>query len=108
MLRAAALLLTVFTGFSGLVYEVTWQKYVATLLGSHSEATAAVLGIFLAGLSVGYSLFGVVTKKQVAAALAAGQQPNLLQTYGLIEVGIGIYALFLLWLHVKLIGVPII
>ena len=54
----AALLLTVLTGFSGLVYEVTWQKYLATLLGSHSEATAAVLGLFLGGLAVGYSLFG--------------------------------------------------
>ncbi len=54
MLRAVALLLTVITGFSGLVYEVGWQKYIATLLGSHSEATASVLGIFLAGLSVGY------------------------------------------------------
>ena len=53
MLRVVALLLTVITGVSGLVYEVSWQKYLATLLGSHSEATAAVLGIFLAGLSVG-------------------------------------------------------
>ena len=58
MIRAVALVLTVLTGFSGLIYEVTWQKYLATLLGSHSEATAAVLGIFLGGLSVGYALFG--------------------------------------------------
>ena len=43
MIRPIALLLTVLTGFSGLVYEVAWQKYLATLLGSHSEATAAVL-----------------------------------------------------------------
>ena len=46
-----ALLLTVLTGFTGLVYEVSWQKYLSTLLGSHSEATAAVLAIFLGGLS---------------------------------------------------------
>ena len=52
--RGAAIFLTVLTGFTGLVYEVTWQKYLATLLGSHSEATAAVLGIFLGGLAVGY------------------------------------------------------
>ena len=50
MTRAAALFLAIFTGFTGLVYQVTWQKYLATLLGSHSEATAAVLGIFLGGL----------------------------------------------------------
>ena len=59
MIRLSALLLTVLTGFSGLVYEVTWQRYLATLLGSHSEATAAVLAIFLGGLSAGYALFGV-------------------------------------------------
>ena len=58
MIRLTALLLTVLTGFAGLVYEVTWQKYLAALLGSHGEATAAVLAIFLGGLSAGYALFG--------------------------------------------------
>jgi hypothetical protein len=40
-----ALTLTVLTGFTGLAYEVAWQKYLAILLGSHAEATAAVLGM---------------------------------------------------------------
>src|SRR5437016_12907309 len=65
--RQTALALTVLTGFSGLVYEVAWQKYLATLLGSHSEATAAILAIFLGGLSLGYSLFGRVTQVLTAA-----------------------------------------
>lgn len=47
MTRGLALALSMLTGFSGLVYEVYWEKYLATLLGSHCEATAAVLGIFL-------------------------------------------------------------
>ena len=51
MVRAVALLLTVLTGGSGLVYQVAWQKYLAMLLGSHSEATAAVLGIYLGGVA---------------------------------------------------------
>ncbi|MBW1882739.1 MAG: fused MFS/spermidine synthase [Deltaproteobacteria bacterium] len=99
MTRAAALSLTIFTGFTGLVYQVTWQKYLATLLGSHSEATAAVLGIFLGGLSVGYSLFGVVTSRMVARG-----DPNramtrrLLLAYGGIEALIGVYALAFPWL----------
>ncbi len=67
VIRAVALLLTLATGFSGLVYEVTWQKYLATLLGSHSEATAAILGLFLAGLSLGYALFGGLTRRRLAA-----------------------------------------
>jgi hypothetical protein len=49
MLRALALLLTVATGATGLVYEVTWERMLATLLGSHAEATASVLAFFSAG-----------------------------------------------------------
>src|SRR5215831_4859887 len=93
LVRAIALLLTMLTGFSGLVYEVTWQKYLATLLGSHSEATAAVLALFLGGLSVGYSLFGAVTRRLVADAERRGTPPRLLLVYGAIESGIGISAL---------------
>ncbi len=91
MLRSVALLLTVLTGFSGLVYEVSWQKYLASLLGSDSEATAAVLSIFLAGLAVGYSLFGAVSRRLVARARAAGRRPPLLLTYGVVEIAIGLY-----------------
>ena len=83
MLRLAALLLTVLTGFSGLVYEITWEKYLATLLGSHSEATAAVLGLFLGGLSVGYWLFGALTRKLIDRAREQGRKPRLLSVFHL-------------------------
>jgi spermidine synthase len=91
-MRIASLLLTVLTGATGLVYEVTWQKYLSTLLGSHSEATAAVLGIFLAGLSVGYGLFGRLTRRLVGRAAAGGRPARLLSVYGGVEAGIGVYA----------------
>src|SRR5262249_15234735 len=68
MVRLAALLLTLLTGLTALVYEVAWQKYLATLLGSDSEATAAVLAIFLGGLAAGYALFGRATQHLVARA----------------------------------------
>jgi predicted membrane-bound spermidine synthase len=87
------LLLTVLTGFTGLVYEVAWQRYLSTLLGSHSEATAAVLGIFLGGLSLGYWLFGAVSRRLVARAEARARAPRPLLFYGLLEVGIGVYAI---------------
>jgi len=93
MIRLAALLLTVLTGFAGLVYEVAWQKYLATLLGSHGEATAAVLGIFLGGLSVGYALFGRATHWLVERARGRMRPARLLYFYALVEAGIGLYAL---------------
>ncbi|HVH07940.1 MAG TPA: fused MFS/spermidine synthase [Myxococcota bacterium] len=100
MTRPLALLLTTVTGASGLVYEVTWQRYLATLLGSHSEATAAVLAIFLFGLSLGYSLFGILTRVVVRRAEAAGRTPRLLALYGAVEAGIGVFALAFPWLFV--------
>ena len=90
MIRTTATLLT---GFSGLVYEVTWQKCLATLLGSHSEATAAVLALFLGGLAVGYSLFGRATRVYGARIPAAARASRLLIGYGFLEAGIGTYAL---------------
>ncbi len=93
MIRALALLLTLLTGFSGLVYEVAWQRILATLLGSQSEATAAILGLFLGGLSIGYSLFGAVTRGLCARAHRARRSPRLLGVYGCVEASIGLWAI---------------
>ena len=49
------------TGTAGLVYQVTWQKYLSRLLGSDSAATAIILAVFLGGLSLGYYLCGKLT-----------------------------------------------
>jgi spermidine synthase len=46
------------TGAAGLVYQVTWQKYLSRLLGADSIATAIILATFLGGLSLGYYLCG--------------------------------------------------
>ena len=92
MVRVVALALTVVTGFSGLVYEVAWQKYLAVLLGSHSEATAAVLAIFLGALALGYALFGRVARRLVDRAFEQGRPARLLVTYGCVEMAIGVYA----------------
>ena len=92
MLRLASLILTVLTGASALVYEVAWQKYLATLLGSHGEATAAVLAIFLGGLAGGYALFARLAAR-TARRHGADQPPHLLRLYGAVELAIGAHAL---------------
>jgi predicted membrane-bound spermidine synthase len=93
MVRFTALLLTVSTGLSALVYEVAWHKYLAALLGSQSEATAAVLAIFLGGLAAGYALFGWLTRRLIARARRSGGRLRLLLFYGGVEAAIGVYAL---------------
>jgi spermidine synthase len=92
-LRAAALLLAVATGFGGLAQEVAWQRVLATLLGSHSEATAAVLALFLGGLAVGYRAFGALSRRWALRAAASGRRPRLLLRYAAIEAAIGLWAL---------------
>ena len=91
LVRSTALLLTVATGFAGLVYEVAWQKVLATLLGSHAGATAAVLGLFLGGLAGGYAAFGALTRRMLRGART--RPARLLYAYALVELGIGLYAL---------------
>ncbi|MEZ7978229.1 MAG: hypothetical protein QMC74_00840 [Myxococcota bacterium] len=61
-------------------------------MGSHAEAAAAVLGNFLAGLSIGYGVFGRSGARRVRAGAAGGRPARLLGRYGGVEIGIGLYA----------------
>lgn len=72
------------TGGAGLVYQVTWQKYLSRLLGSDSMATAVILATFLGGLSFGYYLCGKITAREI----------NHFKAYALLEGAIGAWCLF--------------
>lgn len=98
MIRLGCLLLAAVTGATALVYQVAWHKYLAVLLGSHGEATAAVLGIFLGGLSLGYALFGRISRRMVERSQAGSAATRLLVAYGGVEAAIGLYALLFPWL----------
>src|SRR5262249_37276251 len=67
--------------------------YLQVLLGAHSEATATVLGLFLGGLSIGYWLFGALTRALVVRGRQTGRPAPLLFVYGAVEASIGIYCL---------------
>jgi spermidine synthase len=76
-------LLFFFSGAVGLVYEVLWLKELQLLFGNTAYATATTLSVFFLGLSAGGWYWG---KRSPSIS-------NLLKTYGLLEIGIGLTAL---------------
>lgn len=71
------------SGATGLVYELTWSKRLANLLGNTGQAHAIVLSTFMGGLALGAFLLG----------RRADRARRPLALYGLLELGIGAYAL---------------
>lgn len=71
------------SGATALVYELVWSKYLANVLGNSGQAHAVVLATFMGGLALGAYVFGR-TADRVKSPLAM---------YGLLELGVGVYAL---------------
>jgi spermidine synthase len=71
------------TGGTGLVYEVLWSRHLQLLFGSTTEAVSVVLGVFMTGLGLGAYLL----------APRVDASPSPLRAYGLLEIGVGAYAL---------------
>jgi spermidine synthase len=80
---AAVFLCFFFSGATGLIYEVLWTRLLGLVFGHTVFAITTVLSAFMAGLGVGSYLFGKV----------ADRHAHPLRLYGLLEVGIGVYAL---------------
>ncbi len=73
------------SGATALVYEIVWARHLSLVLGSTTSAAAAVLSSFMLGLALG-ALF-------VGSRADRSRRP--LRWYGVLEVGIGLYALAL-------------
>jgi spermidine synthase len=71
------------SGATALVYELVWSKYLANVLGNSGQAHAVVLATFMGGLALGAYAFG----------RTADKVKNPLAMYGLLELGVGLYAL---------------
>ncbi len=72
------------TGFTGLIYELLWVRMFTLVFGATVLAVSTVLTAFFAGLALGSFVFGRVVDRF--------GKPLLL--YGLLELGIGVYAVF--------------
>ena len=86
-LELMVLSLFFFSGATALVYEVVWSKLLSQMFGSTVYAQTVVLAVFMGGLAIGNRLFGKVADR-LAYPVAM---------YGLLEIGIGVYAL-LFWI----------
>ncbi len=73
----------ILSGATGLVYEVLWARMLGLVFGATTLAISTVLAAFMGGLALGSALAGRF----------AGRVRRPVQAYGLLELGIALYAL---------------
>lgn len=73
-----------FSGCAALIYEVLWVRILGLVFGNTTYAVTTVLAVYMAGLGIGGYLFGRFSDRW--------RRP--LRAYGLLELGLGIYAAF--------------
>src|SRR5215213_3303856 len=73
----------VLSGATGLIYEVLWARMLGLVFGATTLAVSTVLAAFMGGLALGSALAGRL----------ASRIRKPLGTYGLMEIGIAVYAL---------------
>ncbi len=81
--RSLIYLFFILSGATGLIYQVSWFKYLSLFLGNTTYAQTIVLATFLGGLAIGNYFIG----KKIDYI------KNQLFVYGLIELIIGVYCL---------------
>jgi spermidine synthase len=73
----------ILSGATGLIYEVLWARMLGLVFGATTLAVSTVLAAFMGGLALGSALAGRL----------ASRIKKPLGTYGLMEIGIAVYAL---------------
>ena len=91
-IRGLLFFLFAISGFSGLIYESIWARYLGLFLGHAAYAQTLVLAIFMGGMAVGAWL----------TARYSHRWPNLLFCYAVVE---GLIALFGVVFHTVFVGV---
>lgn len=81
--RRFIFLLFFLSGACGLIYEVVWTRMMTLVFGISVYAVTTVLCSFMAGLALGSLYFGRV----------ADRSRRLLFIYGVLEIGIGLFAI---------------
>jgi spermidine synthase len=77
-------LCVLFSGFSALIYEVTWQRVLVRLLGEALPAATIVISVFMTGIAIGAFIAGRLADKV--------RDP--LKLFSWVELGLGAFGLF--------------
>jgi spermidine synthase len=96
MIRLFVILAFFVSGASSLMLEVVWSKGLGQVLGNTLEAITTVVAAYMGGLAIGAAWAGRTN---------AGQK-NPVRSYGLLEIGIGLFGLVSPFL-IRAIGVPL-
>lgn len=83
--RSLLLLLFFLSGLCGLIYEVIWTRMLTVVFGATVFAISTVLTAFMGGLALGSFVFGRLVDRW----------GHPLRMYGMLEIGIGVYALLI-------------
>ena len=73
----------ILSGATGLIYEILWARMLGLVFGATTFAISAVLAAFMGGLALGSALAGKM----------ASRIKRPLRAYGIIEIGIAVYAI---------------
>ncbi|HWN07730.1 MAG TPA: fused MFS/spermidine synthase [Pyrinomonadaceae bacterium] len=73
----------ILSGATGLIYEILWARMLGLVFGATTLAVSTVLAAFMGGLALGSALAGRL----------AGRVARPVRAYGLLEIGIALYAL---------------
>ncbi len=73
----------VLSGATGLIYEVLWARMLGLVFGATTLAISTVLAAFMGGLALGSALAGRL----------ASRIKRPFRAYGILEIGIAVYAL---------------
>jgi spermidine synthase len=81
-------LLFVASGCAALVYEIVWFQMLSLVVGSSAISLGVLLATFMGGMCIG----------SIGLARYVSNREHPLKVYALLEVGIGVFGLLVLWL----------
>jgi len=84
--RTVIIFLFLFTGVSGLIYEILWTRMFSLVLGTTVYAVAVVLSVYMGGLALGSWFFGRIVDRPGASGF---------RLYAWLEGAVGVYAFIL-------------